>query len=218
MTTDTHSGAHSEAHSDADAGAEQQLDEDELLHLAMHASGQDRHDLAIGYLKQIVHRNPRNAIATYLLGAEHAQIGLYPRAMEEMQRAVDMAPTLYAARLQLGLLYLTSAMVEESVATLAPLQDLGDENFYSCFSQGLQHLIRDEFADCRHWLQKGMGLNDENLALNGDMQRILDALPAEAAAGVGSTTPGAPGLPGVAGKDGKNWLSAYQGDDDSASL
>ncbi|MBC7380449.1 MAG: hypothetical protein H7346_23865 [Burkholderiaceae bacterium] len=195
---------------DTDARADQ-LDEDELLQLAIHASGQDRRDLAISYLKQAVHRNPRNAKVMYLLGAEHAQIGLYPRAMEEMQKAVDLDPTLYAARLQLGLLYLTSAMVEPSVATLKPLEDLGDDNYYSCFSRGLQHLIRDEFADCRHWLQRGMGINTDNLALNGDMQRILDALPNEAAAAgsvPASVTPA---------KDGKNWLSAYQGDDDGAS-
>ena len=188
-----------------------QLDDDEILQLAIHASGQDRHDLAITYLKEAVKRNPENANAINFLAVEHAQIGLYPRAMEEMQRAIELNPDLHTARLQLGLLYLTSAMAEPSLTTLQPLTELNEDNYFCCFAKGLQHLIRDEFADCKQWLEKGIKINDNNLALNRDMQRLLDAIKNQV------TMPIESAPPSKESEGGNLWLSAYQSGDEQNS-
>ncbi|TCS37735.1 tetratricopeptide repeat protein [Paucimonas lemoignei] len=184
------------------------LDADELLHLAIQASQSDRHDQAITYLKRAMAKAPENADIYYFLGAEHAQIGLYERAMEEMAQALELNPALHTARFQLGLLYLTSGRVEPSLQTLQPLEELGEQSYFYWFALGLGHLIRDEFADCKRTLEQGIGLNQANPALNNDMQRILDAMKDK----IDAPTD-APVEEAEAG-GGNLWLSAYQKDDD----
>lgn len=183
------------------------LDADELLHLAIQASQADRHDQAITYLKRALAKAPENADIAYFLGAEHAQIGLYERAMEEMVHALELNPALHTARFQLGLLYLTSGQVGPSLQTLEPLEALGEQNYFYWFAQGLGHLIRDEFADCQRTLEQGIALNQANPALNNDMQRILEAIKdkIDAQADVQAEEAKAGG--------GNLWLSAYQKDD-----
>lgn len=165
------------------------LDTAELLHLALEAAGRNDHGAAISYLKQALDL-PAGTTASstdyarllYLLGAEYAQIGLMDRAQEQMARAVEMDPGLHTARFQLGLLLLTQARPEAALEVLAPLKDLGPQQAFFHLEAGLAHLVRDEFTACRESLLQGMELNAAsaapNLALNADMQKILDALPA----------------------------------------
>ncbi|RZL01573.1 MAG: hypothetical protein EOP36_11030 [Rubrivivax sp.] len=164
------------------------LDAPELLHLGIEAAGRNDHGAAITYLKQAIDL-PAGSIAItsdyakalYMLGAEYAQIGLMDRAADYMGQAIDMDDTLHTARFQLGLLHLTQAQVEQSLQVLAPLEKLGDNSCFTHFGIGLRHLIRDEFVDSRTHLLRGIQLNSEsaspNLALNGDIQKLLALLP-----------------------------------------
>lgn len=149
------------------------LDAEELLHLALNASAQGKHEDAISSLKRAVTLAPKEGRIHYLLGAEHAQIGLYDRAVEEMARAVELDPSLDTARFQLGLLHITSGRVEPAEKAWKPLDNLGQEHPLRLFKTGLLHLARDEFAQCVELLKKGITLNRVNPALNNDMQRVV---------------------------------------------
>jgi tetratricopeptide (TPR) repeat protein len=164
------------------------LDADELLHLAVAAS--DRNDAAgaIDLLKQAIEVDPAAAKAHYLLGAEHAQIGLFDRAITDMSRAVELDPGLDAARFQLGLLQLTSGQPLAAKATWKPLEGLGEEHFYVLFKSGLLALAADEFAACIDRLRRGQALNTVNAPLNRDMQRIV-AQVEQLASGTASSAP-----------------------------
>lgn len=149
------------------------LDDEELLHLAMRASNENRHEEAISHLKQALELAPNNAKVHYMLGAEHAEIGLYDRAAEEMAAAVKLDPSLVTAQFQLGLLHITSGRVPEAELAWKPLDALGPGNFLYLFKKGMLHLARDEFEDCMQALEKGISLNRMNEALNNDMRRVL---------------------------------------------
>jgi tetratricopeptide (TPR) repeat protein len=153
------------------------LDPQELKFLAIQASRDNHADQALIYLKQAIRHAPADGELHYLLAAEHAQLGIYDRAAEGMERALALTPGLHTARLQLGLLYLTQANVEASTRTLAPLAERKDGNYFGLFALGLLHLMHDRFPACRAALTQGIALNEENDALNGDMKKILDALP-----------------------------------------
>jgi tetratricopeptide (TPR) repeat protein len=153
------------------------LDADELLHLAMAAAKQDRHEDAIGYLKRAIEMDPNHAKAYYFLAAEHAQIGLYDRAVEEMEKSVQLDPSLHTAHFQLGLLHLSSGRASEAIAAWRPLDQLGESNPLFLFKQGLECLAKDEFGACREYLTKGIALNVANPDLNADMQRVINELP-----------------------------------------
>lgn len=198
------------------------LDADELLHLALAAGLEGRHDRAITLLKQSWAIDPGNAVTLYCLGAEHAQIGLYERAMSEMERAVEMNPALDTARLQLGLLCMTCGYPDRGEAALKPLVDRDDTDALGHFARGLIALAHDELQQCMRSLEQGIGLNMENEPLNHDMARLLESVRA-GVAGAGAqpaepaalTAPGtaansaAPGEP-AAEPTSNLWMSSYR--------
>jgi tetratricopeptide (TPR) repeat protein len=140
-------------------------------------------------LKQIqaaVAQDPRNAQLRYLLGAELAQQKEYPAAVVEMNNALELDPSLHFARFQLGLLYLTMAQPNNSIAIWAPLELLDSNAALKFFKRGLEALIRDDFGNCIALLRQGIELNTQNAPLNRDMtliiERVNQAVPAEAPA------------------------------------
>lgn len=154
------------------------LDQAELFQLASNASNSDDDATAIGYLKEAVSRPDATASAHYLLGALYAQIKLYDRAVDEMEAAIALDPALSAARVQLGLLWLTSGVAERAEAVLTPLMELGDTDPFQHFGRGLVALLKDQFDDAVGALEAGIALNHTNLPLNGDMRRIIDGVAA----------------------------------------
>ncbi|MBI3229332.1 MAG: hypothetical protein HYZ45_03860 [Burkholderiales bacterium] len=152
------------------------LDQDELMRLALAASGENDTGAAIGYLKEAISRPDARAIAHFLLGAEYATIKMYDRAIEEMQKALEMDASLAIVRLQLGLLWLSSGVAETAATVLAPLQELPADDPLRLFGAGLTHLMRDEFTEASSNLQAGIARNDSNPALNTDMQKIVQEI------------------------------------------
>jgi len=150
-----------------------ELDEAELLHLALHAMGGDRHEESMRLLKRTVHAFPGSARARYLLGAEHAQIGLYDRAVAEMTEAVKLDPGLAVAHFQLGLLHVTAGRVREARAAWLPLDRLAPDDPLRLFKSAMLHLVGNEFAACIENLQAGIARNELNKPLNDDMRRLL---------------------------------------------
>lgn len=151
-----------------------QLDAEELLHFAIRASQNKQHEKAILYLKHALTQEPDNAKLHYFLGAQHAEIGLYDRAVEEMSRAVTLDPALDTAHFQLGLLHATAARIPEAEQAWQPLDKLGEQHPLYLFKTGLLQLTRDEFEDAAASLRKGMELNQQNPNLNQDMARVLN--------------------------------------------
>jgi tetratricopeptide (TPR) repeat protein len=123
--------------------------------------------------KQAAERNPQDAQARYLFGAELAQSGHYERAVTEMKVAVQLQPTLDTAHLQLGLLLLTLARPSEAIAAWQPLDRLDERAALRLFKRGLEALIRDDFALCTQLLTAGIAANTTNPALNRDMNLVI---------------------------------------------
>jgi tetratricopeptide (TPR) repeat protein len=176
------------------------LDDKELIHLAYEASRAQRHGDAIAYLKQAVAQSSTNFMAIYLLAAQHAQIGLTERAIEEFRQALAIEPRLTPARFQLGLLLVCNARVEEALAAWAPLDELPDSDPFLHFKRGMERLTRDEFAAAEESLKRGLELNRVNPSLNRDMRGVLEQIAAQRV----SAQPAAPDQ-----QPGRGPLSAY---------
>ena len=125
-------------------------------------------------LRAAIVREPGNAELRYLLGAELAQRREYPEAVAQMRTALDINPKLHFARLQLGLLYLTLAQPDDSLAVWAPLEELEESSALKAFKRGLEALIRDDFPACIGFLQRGIDLNKQNATLNDDMSQLIE--------------------------------------------
>lgn len=67
-----------------------------------------------------------------MLAAEHAQIGLMDRAIEGMNKAVQLAPSFMTAHLQLGLMHYSKGDIE--AARLCSNSAEGKDSFFSASS------------------------------------------------------------------------------------
>jgi tetratricopeptide (TPR) repeat protein len=139
-------------------------------------------------LRAAIVRDPGNAELRYLLGAELAQRREYPEAVASIRTALEINPKLHFARLQLGLLYLTMAQPDDSLAVWAPLEELEETAALKAFKRGLEALIRDDFPACIGLLQKGIDLNKQNATLNDDMTQLISRVRDGTVIGPPSTT------------------------------
>lgn len=157
------------------------LDSKELMHIALYEAEQSNPSSAIKHLKQLLDLEPNNGNARYLLGALHAEIGMYEEAINEMQRAIDSDPDLPTTSVfQLGLLHLTSGNIDEAKETWSALDKLGSNDALFLFKDGMLDLIDESYNSCINKLREGIALNTLNTDLNRDMLNVINR--AEAAA------------------------------------
>ena len=130
---------------------------------------------AIGFLKRGIALDPDDGRMHYLLGATHAQLGMFERAITELQHAVRLAPHIEMAHFQLGLLQLTSGDVDGARGAWAALEGLDAEHPLSLFCSGMLRLAADDFEGCIDCLQRGIERNGEHEALNRDMAKVIEA-------------------------------------------
>lgn len=75
-----------------------------MFAVARTATADQDHRTALLSLKELLARTPEHADALFLLGANHAQVGLLAEAEESLGRAVALKPGLESARFELLLL------------------------------------------------------------------------------------------------------------------
>ena len=187
------------------------LDSAELLHLAMAAIRDREHERAITLLKQGLEQSPDDARLLYLLGAEHAQIGLYDRAIDEIARSVALDAGMPSAHFQLGLLHLLRGDGVAARAAWQPLGALAEGDVFRVFVAGLIHLLEGDGAACAARIEQGMALCTANPALGESMGRILESVrQASVQGGAGAGAVGdAAAEPADAGAARHVLLSAY---------
>lgn len=155
------------------------LTQAELLALALDASRRNDSGHALAYLKEAASRADATPQALFMLGSEYAQIGMMAEAKASMGKAAKAAPEFPLAQFQLGMLHLTSGEVDAAKAAWAPLASLDaahPQAYLATLHRGMLHLVADEFDAAVKALEAGIEQNRDNLPLNGDMRKIIDAI------------------------------------------
>lgn len=150
------------------------LDNEELLRLALEAMNGNRDAEAISMLKLMLSRDPGHHHAMYLLAAQHAQIGMFDRAETGMRAVLAQSPDFAIARFQLGQLLTMKGAVAESREVLSPL--FAGEGALSAYARGMAALSAEDIAVGVRELELGLTLPQEIPALAADMQRLRDNL------------------------------------------
>ena len=177
-----------------------ELDAEELFHLAMKASEEGDREKTISYLKRSIASQPQ-AKSIYILAAEYAELGMMQRAIEGMQRAVELEPTLWTAHYQQGLMFLSQTLIQEAKNAWEPLIDLGPDAYLDHFAVGCMQLIDDKTEDALESFAIGVEMNDDNPALNRDIANIVNSVLASGQADEAETSGAAVGPDGVAEQD-----------------
>ncbi len=154
----------------------EKLDNDELLRIALDAVNHDHHADAVSMLKTLLERDPKHVFATYLLAAEHAQLGMMDRAEEGFRKTVQMAPDFPIARFQLGQMCLVQGNAAGAKAILAPLTELPATMALSNYAKGLIAAADENPGDAIRHLQDGLACAQDIPALAGDMRGVIDRL------------------------------------------
>lgn len=153
------------------------LDAQEYLHLAIKASQAKEHFAALDYLHKSIDLSPNNAFAYFLLAAEHAEIGLFERATNEMKKAIGLDPTLYIAKFQLSLLLIEAQEEAEAKDYLFDIVSNSADEPLTHFAQGLMALIQKQPLDeARAEFQLGIHKNTHNPGLNLSIEAILKSM------------------------------------------
>lgn len=150
------------------------LDNEELLRLVLDAINGNRDAEAMSMLKLMLSRDPMHLHATYLLAAQHAQIGMFDRAEAGMRTVVERSPEFSIARFQLGQMLVMKGAAGESREILSPL--FTGEDALSAYARGMAALSAEDVDSALHELESGLALPQEIPALAADMRRLHDNL------------------------------------------
>jgi len=129
---------------------------------------------ALARASALIEGYPEDPRLHFLRGSMLIGAGRHIEAHGALSRAVELAPDFWIARFQLGFFELTSGEPGRALDTWAPMDSLPDTHYLRQFVTGLGYLMRDEFAPAIAHLHDGVRANDENPALNRDMQLLID--------------------------------------------
>lgn len=149
------------------------LDTEELFQFAIRSIQAGDHEAGLNYLKQVLVNEPLHARALYLQAAEHAELGLFERAMAGMEQALQQDPNIELARFQLALLYLRFSRADEAKTQLQQLSDAPDPGIRLC-ARGVYEMANNEFQAAHDTLHLAVQQLDHNPSLREDMRRLAE--------------------------------------------
>lgn len=155
-----------------------ELTNEELLRLALEATGAERGAEAMALLKALIERDPSSAHAHHLLGASYAAIGMWEEAEDSLASAVRLDPAAPVPAIQLGLLQISVGRGEAAGRTVAPLAASTQDAALVCFARAIGCLAGDDARGASTAIARGLALPQENPALAEDFKRLLGALEA----------------------------------------
>lgn len=149
------------------------LDIEEILHLAAYAIDHQQTDKALALAKAGMDRYPESGEIAYLLGTLYAEIGMYDKAKDLLQRALPLLDNPDPAAFQLGLLFITGNQPDEALHIWQRLDHLDEDHYFRLFSRGMVALSNGQVTSGQALLEQGILNNKEIPALNRDMENVL---------------------------------------------
>ncbi len=122
---------------------------------------------------------PQDGLLLFLHASELAELGQYEQALEQFAQSIFNEPTLHIARFQLSLLAATLERFDLLEQHLPVLMELGESHYLGLFANALAAVFAGELERAASLLQAGIASNQENPALNHDMQQMLGRISVE---------------------------------------
>jgi tetratricopeptide (TPR) repeat protein len=149
-------------------------DADKLFDLALQASQANDTQKSIGILKAAIEQSPDDARMWYMLGTLYTNIGIYDKAAQNMEKALQIDSDYAIARFHLGLLQLMSGDRNLAEITWSPLDSLGEEHYLTLFKAGLLDIANEDIEQGILLIRQGINKNQVVESLNEDMQTVIE--------------------------------------------
>ena len=133
----------------------------------------------LGAIDAMLKSFPEDPRLHFMRGSVLAGRSEHIAAHAALSRAVELAPDYAIARYQLGFFELTSGEADQALSTWGPLLKAPEGNYLRVFVEGMIHVIRDEFSEAIETFERGIALNRENAAMNGDIKLLMRELKAK---------------------------------------
>ena len=149
------------------------MDAEQLLDLALQASQANDTQKSFGLVRQAIEKSPQDTRMWYLLGSLYADIGIYDKAIQNLEKALQIDAGYGIARFHLGLLYLTMGQQDKAETIWEKLESLGDTHYLMLFKSGLLLIANEQVEEGIESIKKGIDNNYLNEGLNKDMESVI---------------------------------------------
>ena len=150
------------------------MDANTLFDMALQASQANDTQKSIGFIKEAFDQSPDDARMWYMLGTLYADIGIYDKAVQNMQKALEVDSKYGIARFHLGLMQLISGDQQAAELTWGPLDALGKSHHLCLFKSGLLKIADDDVEEGIALINTGIENNHLNESLNKDMEMVVE--------------------------------------------
>ncbi|MCF6437001.1 hypothetical protein [Pseudoalteromonas sp. MMG022] len=116
---------------------------------------------------------PQSFELHFLDGSYQAEKGSYIQAKEAFERCLEANPDYGIARFQLCFLAVLNSDAETFNSYISPLLTQPEQGYLALFAQALVYILNDQVEQATQALSEGIMLNNENLALNENMRKVL---------------------------------------------
>lgn len=137
---------------------------------------EDAHSDQVAAIGSVLERHPDDPRLHFMLGSVFADKAEYIKAHAALSRALELAPDYTLARYQLGFFELTSGETDNALSTWGPILKAPKDNYLRVFVEGMVLVIGDNFSEAIAMLEKGIALNQENPAINRDIELLVREL------------------------------------------
>jgi tetratricopeptide (TPR) repeat protein len=150
-----------------------QYDCDELFFLALKAMETGNHERAFELLKEGVRREDSSRF-NYMLGAMYAELRMFSKAIDHINRALEIDPSLRPAAFQLGLLHAVSGNDEQARKAWSSLDRLSEDDELVAYRDALVDYMDGNRLQAIDKMQNALLGPKSNVPLMNDMQAILN--------------------------------------------
>ncbi|CAH9051101.1 hypothetical protein PSECIP111951_00328 [Pseudoalteromonas holothuriae] len=131
-------------------------------------------------ISELIKLQPHSFELHFLDGSYHAEHGVYEQAKDAFILSININPDFNISRFQLCFLAVINQDLDTFNTYIEPLLELNSNNYLALFANALVNILHDNIEQAKSNLRDGMLLNDENLSLNENMNKLLSLISEDA--------------------------------------
>src|SRR5258706_147382 len=133
----------------------------ELISEAIADSQHGRYQDSIVKLKAAIKTEPQSVPAHYLQGLNYYRSKMFPQAVDELQKTVQLSPDYSLAVFNLGMAQARAGQIDAAILTLQRALQLDSTNFEAAYNLGVAYIQKKDFEPAAGAFRRSIAVNPE---------------------------------------------------------